>query len=159
METPHPQNPFFALGQSVGLAAFVWGYPLIETLRTCRMMVGGPDGPQDPRQFPMETLRHKQAVNTSEDRTVVASATDLLYGSAWINLANGPRVVTVPSSVKHKGRYFVMAMYDAWTNNFANPRSVTAPNEGERFVMVGPGTPQSMVLPADLRVVNAPTDL
>ena len=159
METPQPQNPFFALGQSVGLAAFVWGYPLIETLRTCRMMVGGPDGPQDPRQFPMETLRHKQAVNTSEDRTVVASATDLLYGSAWINLANGPRVVTVPSSVKHKGRYFVMAMYDAWTNNFANPRSATAPNEGERFVMVGPGTPQSVVLPADLRVVKAPTDL
>ena len=161
METaPPPQShPFFALGQSVGLSAFIWGYPLIETFRTCRLMTGGPDGPQGPGQFPMETLRHKQAVNTSDDRSVVASATDILYGTAWINLANGPRVVTVPSSAKHKDRYFVMAMYDAWTNNFANPRISTTPSEGESFVLVGPGTPEGMAWPADLRVVQAPTDL
>lgn len=149
----------YAIGQSAGLAAFVWGYPLIETIRTCRMMTGGPDGPQGPGQFPMETLRHKQAVNTSDDRTVVASATDILYGTAWINLANGPRVIAVPSSAKHKGRYFVMAMYDAWTNNFANPRDSTTPSEGESFALVGPGTPEGLALPDDLRVVQAPTDL
>ena len=123
------------------------------------MITGGSMGPKAAGQFPMETLRHKQAVNTSEDRTVVASATDLLYGTAWINLANGPRVVTVPSSAKHSSRYFVMAMYDAWTNNFSNPRTSTTPSEGESFVLIGPGTPQSTALPADLRVVQAPTDL
>ena len=161
METsPSPKShPFFTLGQSVGLSAFIWGYPLIETIRTCRMITGGSNGPKVAGQFPMETLRHKQEVHTSNDRAVVASATDILYGTAWINLANGPRVVTVPSPAKHSGRYFVMAMYDAWTNNFANPRTSTTPSEGESFVLVGPGTPQSMALPADLRVVQAPTDL
>ena len=29
-----PKNPITQLGQAVGLAAFVWGYPLIETIRT-----------------------------------------------------------------------------------------------------------------------------
>ena len=156
---PPKSHPYFALGQSVGLSAFIWGYPLIETIRTCRMITGGSNGPKVAGQFQMETLRHKQVVHTSNDRTVVASATDILYGTAWINLANGPRVVTVPSSAKHLGRYFVMAMYDAWTNNFANPRTSTTPSNGESFVLVGPGTPQSMALPADLRVVQAPTDL
>ena len=154
-----PKNPITQLGQAVGLAAFVRGYPLIETIRTCRLMVGGSDGPQGAGQFPMETLRHKQTVNTSDDRTVVASATDILYGTAWINLANGPRVICVPSSAKHEGRYFVMAMYDAWTNNFSNPRTSTAPAEGESFVLVGPGTPKDVALPANLRVERAPTDL
>lgn len=153
------QNPLVQLGQSVGFSAFVWGYPLIETIRTCRIMAGGPDGPQRTEQFQMETLRHKQEVFRSDARTVVASATDLLYGTAWINLANGPRVITVPSSVKHKSRYFVMAMYDAWTNNFANPRTSTTPREGESFVLVGPGTPEGMASPDGLRVVQAPTDL
>ncbi|NBT91824.1 MAG: DUF1254 domain-containing protein [Betaproteobacteria bacterium] len=152
-------HPFFTLGQSVGLSAFIWGYPLIETIRTCRMITGGAVGPKLAGQFPMETLRHKQAVNTSEDRTVVASATDILYGTAWLNLANGPRVITVPSSAKHKGRYFVMAMYDAWTNNFDNPRTSTTPSEGESFVLLGPGTPKGAAVPANLRVVHAPTDL
>jgi hypothetical protein len=156
--SPNP-NPYFALGQSVGLAAFIWGYPLIETMRTCRLMVGGPDGPLGAGQFPMETLRHKQKVNTSDDRTVVASATDLLYGTAWLNLANGPRVITVPSPAKHQNRYFVMAMYDAWTNNFTNPRPSMVPSEGESFVLVGPGTPKDAVLPGNLRVERAPTDL
>jgi len=157
--SPPTTHPFHALGQSVGMAAFIWGYPLIETIRTCRMMVGGTDGPQGIGQFQMETLRHKQEVFRSDARTVVASATDLLYGTAWINLANGPRVITVPSSAKHQNRYFVMAMYDAWTNNFANPRSSTAPSDGESFVLVGPGTPEGVALPANLRVVQAPTDL
>lgn len=153
------QHPITQLGQAVGFAAFVWGYPLIETLRTCRLMVGGADGPQGSGQFPMETLRHKQEAHSADARTVVASATDLLYGTAWLNLANGPRMITVPSSEKHAGRYFVMALYDAWTNNFDNPRPGSVLPAGESFVLIGPGTPKDTALPANLRVVQSPTDL
>ena len=34
-------DPRIALGQSVGFAAFVWGYPLIESVRTCRLQTAG----------------------------------------------------------------------------------------------------------------------
>ena len=34
------RDPRFALGQSIGLAAFVGGYPLVEMVRTCRLQTG-----------------------------------------------------------------------------------------------------------------------
>ena len=50
-------------------------------------------------------------------------------------------------------------LYDAWTNNFANPGLRDADPEGETLVLVGPGTPPDATLPAGLRVLPCPTDL
>jgi hypothetical protein len=65
----------------------------------------------------------------------------------------------VPSSRKHGGRYFSLALYDAWTNNFANPGLRHSDPDGETLVLVGPGTPPDAVLPAGHRVLHCPTDL
>lgn len=152
-------SPHFALGRSVGMAAFIWGYPLVETVRTCHAMtVAAPTGART-ATLPFDQLFVRPNPTTAADRVVVAPSNDLLYGSAWINLANGPRLLTVPSSRRHGGRYFSLALYDAWTNNFANPGSRGADPDGETLVLVGPGTPPGAALPAGLRVLPCPTDL
>jgi cysteine desulfurase len=39
-------------------------------------------------------------------------------------MESSPWLLHVPSAARHPGRYFVLALYDAWTENFANPGSV-----------------------------------
>jgi hypothetical protein len=154
-----PRDPRFALGQSVGLAAFVWGYPLVETFRTCRLQTLAKDSDAVAWRADFDRVQHVQRASTAADRDVVTPANDLLYTTGWINLANGPRLLHVPSSQKHGGRYFVLALYDAWTNNFENPGSRTSPPQGETVMLLGPTAPMYVALPAGARVVRSPTDL
>ncbi len=153
------RHPRFALGQSIGLSAFVWAYPLIESMRTCRLQTMDGSDTAVAWRADIDRLQHVRRAATAEDRDVVTPANDLLYTTGWFNLANGPRLLQVPSSKSHGGRYFVLALYDAWTNNFANPGAGSSSPDGETIVLVGPGTPRLPARPDDLRVVTAPTDL
>lgn len=150
----HPQPDLrHALARSIGLAAFVYGYPLVETYRTCRLQTAGPD----PRSQ-INVLRHSRRPCTHEDRDVVTPANDLLYSLAWIHLAYGPCLLTVPSDRAHAGRYFVLALYDAYTENFENLGPRNCAPEGETVVMVGPGRTVPDHL-AGHRLVRCPSDL
>jgi len=153
-----------ALARSIGLAAFVYGYPLTETYRTCAMQTApraerraGASHGSDVRA-PLNTLHHAPRPSTHEDRDVVTPANDLLYTIAWVHLAHGPMLLTVPASSRHPGRYFVLPLYDAYTENFENLGPRNCSPEGETVVLVGPGG----TVPASLaghRVVHCPTDL
>ena len=153
------RDPRFALGQSIGLAAFVWGYPLIETVRTCRLQTLAKAGEAVSWRAAIDRLHHVQRPSTPDDRDVVTPANDLLYTTGWINLANGPRLLHVPAPQRHGGRYFVLALYDAWTTNFENPGLRTSPPEGETVALVGPNTPADQALPPAARVVRSPSNL
>ncbi|HRA64238.1 MAG TPA: DUF1254 domain-containing protein, partial [Burkholderiaceae bacterium] len=99
-------TPRFALGQSIGLSAFVWGYPLIESMRTCRLQtMDGIDRPVAWRAD-IDRLQHVRRASTADDRDVVTPANDLLYSTGWFNLANGPRLLKMPSRRHHGERYF-----------------------------------------------------
>lgn len=150
--------PRQALARSVGLAAFVYGYPLLEMMRTCAVQTGALPAPgRAAAVAPIDQLLHWAGPTQAEDRDVVTPANDLMYSTAWIHLGAGPRWLTVPAAAKHPGRYFVLALYDAYTENFDNlgPRH-SAPG-GERVLLVGPG--DTTPLPAGVHVVRAPTNL
>ena len=134
-----------ALARSIGLAAFVYGYPLTETYRTCALQTApraerrsGASAGSDVRA-PLNTLHHAPRPSTHEDRDVVTPANDLLYTMAWLHLAHGPMLLTVPASARHPGRYFVLPLYDAYTENFENLGPRNCNPEGETVVLVGPG--------------------
>jgi hypothetical protein len=153
-----------AAARSIGLAAFVYGYPLTETYRTCAMQTApraerriGTSAGSDVRA-PLNTLHHAPRPSTDEDRDVVTPANDLLYTMAWVHLADGPMLLTVPAAARHPGRYFVLPLYDAYTENFENLGPRNCNPEGETVVLVGPGgtVPETL---AGHRVVRCPTDL
>ncbi len=164
MTTTAPSLPEVhrALARSIGLAAFVYGYPLVETYRTCRLQTGPGAARQSGLGLDMrggfDTLHHSQRPCTHEDRDVVTPANDLLYSLAWIHLADGPRLLTVPSSAAHPGRYFVLALYDAYTENFENLGPRNCDPAGETVVLVGPGgsVPEHL---AGHRLVHCPSHL
>jgi len=142
-----------AMARAIGLSAFVYGYPLTESMRTCRLQTEGAA-----RRAPVDALHSIDRPSTDRDRDIVTPANDLLYTTAWIHLADGPRLLTVPSAAAHPGRYFVLALYDASTENFENlgPRNCAA--AGETMVLVGPNGTVPPAL-AGHRVVRCPTDL
>ena len=145
-----------AMARSIGLAAFVYGYPLTESMRTCRLQTEG--SASAPARAPINQLHHVTAGSTDRDRDIVTPANDLLYTTAWIHLAAGPQLLTVPAARRHPGRYFVLALYDAYTENFENLGLRNCNADGETVVLVGPRAE----VPPSLqhhRVVRCPTDL
>jgi len=155
---PEALSPRHALARSVGMAAFVYGYPLLESMRTCAVQTGARPAPgRSAACAPIDQLLHWAGPTQAEDRDVVTPANDLMYSTAWIQLASGPRWLTVPPAAEDPGRYFVLALYDAYTENFENlgPRQC-APG-GEQVLLVGPG--HAGPLPDGVRVVHAPTNL
>lgn len=143
-------DPRAALARSIGLAAFVYGYSLLESMRTCRLQTG-------PERAPIDAPWHWAGPTQADDRDIVTPANDLMYTTAWINLANGPRWLQVPAAASQPQRYFVLALYDAYTENFENLGPRNCAHAGERVLLVGPG--DTTPLPAGARVLRAPTHL
>ncbi len=153
------RDPRFALGQSIGLTAFVWGYPLVETMRTCRLQTVPRSQGKAAWAAQIDRIQHSRNPTVASDRDIVTPANDLLYTTGWINLACGPRSLQVPASRRHGGRYFVLALYDAWTNNFANPGLRTSDPDGESVLLLGPGATAPAPLPAGTRLIHCPSNL
>lgn len=149
-------EPRATLARAIGFTAFIYGYPLIESMRTCHLQTAGGSGSSE--RPPIDALQHNARPWTDEDRDIVTPANDLLYTTGWIHLREGPRLLRVPSAARHPGRYFVLALYDAYTENFENlgPRNCLA--EGETVVLVGPAGEIPAAL-RHLRAVRCPTNL
>ena len=141
------------MARAAGFAAAVYGYPLIESMRTCRLQTQS-----EATRAPINALHHIDHPSTDLDRDVVTPANDLLYTTGWIELSQGPMVLTVPSASRHEGRYFVLALYDAYTENFANVGPRNSKPEGDQVLLVGPGGSVPPAL-AGMRVLHCPTNL
>ena len=67
-------------------------------------------------------------------RGVVRPNYDTLYSIAWLNLENGPVVVTAPDM---GDRFYIFETLDYWSDNFASPGWRTT-GEGEKHFMYTP---------------------
>src|SRR5580693_3122030 len=115
-QTPEPLTPEQAREEyayTIGVQAYVYGYPLIEMYRIRFKGVCDPDNTQ---RVPLNRFRHRRELLDHTATTVVAPNNDTLYSSAWLDLAKEPLVLDVPDT---KGRYYVMQFMDFYTNNFA----------------------------------------
>lgn len=148
------RTPQAALATHAGIAAVIAGYPMLESLRTCRLQTGHGGAPGYGRA-PFNVLGHSDHRWTDRDRDIVTPANDLLYTNAWLDLRGGPVVVGVP---RQTGRYFVLQLLDVWTQNFFNIGLRNTPAEGGRFALLGPGVPASAA-PAGTVAIECPTSL
>ncbi len=76
---------------------------------------------------PVNTFHHNQAFPPGDFRAVVRPNFDTLYSTAWLDLADGPILLTIGNT---QGRYYMMPLYDMWTDTFAVPGSETLAPEG-----------------------------
>jgi hypothetical protein len=129
---------------------FRFAFPIYEMMRT--------------RSGQLERARAAglvNAVNFILPRTKLADASshevttpnnDTLYGSAWLDLAGGPVVLTVPAL---GGRYNSAALMSLTTDNTAIVGTRTG-GQGGRFAIVGPGFAGKA--PADAQLIRSATN-
>ena len=130
--------------------SFVYLYPLVLMDLTRKQMTNG-DVPG--MSAPMNTFNHFPAYPPLDFRAVVRPNFDTLYSVAWIDLTEGPVVMSVPDS---GGRYYLLPTLNMWTDVVGSPGWRTTGTGASDFVYVPPGWTGD--LPAGLDPIHCTTN-
>lgn len=126
--------------------AYIYGYPLLLMDKTRQAILAG--------KYPSNHFGHGVVFPDDTFRNVVRPNNDTLYSSAWLELASGPQVLTVPDTA---GRYYVMPLMDAWTNVFAMVGKRTTGTAAGAYLITGPDW--QGVVPPGLTHIASPTNM
>ncbi|HZP71077.1 MAG TPA: DUF1254 domain-containing protein [Pseudolabrys sp.] len=139
-----------AEAQAIAIDAYVYFYPLVTMDLTRKQAINTEPGKGI--GGPMNTFVNIPAFPTADMRIVVRPNFDTLYSSGWLDLTNGPVVVSVPDTA---GRYYLLPMLDMWTDVFASPGWRTTGTQAADFLIVPPGWRGAV--PAGFTGIDAPT--
>lgn len=134
-----------------GVRAVIYSLPLVMMNLTMRKAtnVTSPRGVA----APVNQFGAMRAFPTAAFKDVVRANVDTLYSSAFLDVSSEPVVLSVPDTA---GRYYLLPMFDAWTNVFATPGKRTTGTGPRTFAVTGPGW--SGVLPPDVTELKSPTN-
>ncbi|MFF0388129.1 DUF1254 domain-containing protein [Kitasatospora sp. NPDC004615] len=141
---------------------YVFGYALIMMELTRRLQTNTEQ--VNATQAPVNQFCQYTSPPTPEMKDVVRPNVDTLYTQAWIDLADGPMVLTVPQM---DDRYWLMQLMDAWSNTSEDSPSSITPLIGTStdpvqdipvyaYALTGPGWEGE--IPAGIKQVTFPTD-
>ncbi len=135
---------------TIGVQAYIYGYPLVEMYRVRHTRVYDPASKNRAR---LNQFTHGRRLRDHTDTLVVFPNNDTLYSSAFLDLAPEPVVLHLPEM---NGRYHVWQCMDFYTNNFAHIGRRTTGTRAGAFAIVGPGWKGT--LPAGLPHYDSPTN-
>lgn len=126
-----------------GIKAYVYGFPLIMMDLTKEAATSVPTAGQ--LGAPINQFAVMTEYPDASFRAVVRTGLDTLFAVAWADLDKEPLVLSVPDT---NGRYYVIALFDMWSNVFASIGSRTSGTEAGHFMIASPnwqGTPPANV--------------
>jgi len=132
-----------------GLEAYVYGFPLIMMDLTKEVSTAVPTAGEF--TAPVNQFAVMTHYPDASFRAVVRTGLDTLFAVAWADLAREPLVVSVPDT---NGRYYVIALFDMWSNVFASIGKRTTGTGAANFLIAGPGWQGT--LPADVKQTFRP---
>lgn len=138
------------LSALIGLA-YRYALPLYEV---ARLRYALQFDPARPRHLSPNHLFHKRNLASPEDRLITAPNADTLYSLAILDLREGSVRIDVPDMA---GRYYSVALIDAYTNVFAYLGRRTTGTRAGSYLLVGPGNGE--VREKVPSVLHAPTPL
>jgi hypothetical protein len=134
-----------------GLQAHIYGFPLIMMDLTKDAATAVPTAGEF--TAPVNQFSVMTKYPDASFRAVVRTGLDTLFAVAWADLDKEPLVLSVPDT---DGRYYVIALFDMWSNVFTSIGKRNTGTSAANFLIAGPGwqgTP-----PADVKqVFRSPT--
>jgi hypothetical protein len=116
-----------------GIKAYVYGFPLIMMDLTKEAAMAATAGEITAPVNQFSVMTHYPDASF---RAVVRTGLDTLFGVAWADLQEEPLVLSVPDT---GGRYYVIALFDMWSNVFASIGKRTTGTAAAHFLITGPG--------------------
>ena len=138
--------------RAIAVQGYGYGFPLLlmEQTREAATTAPYPCG----LGAPTNRFKHLFAPPGPDFRAVVRPNVDTLYSSAFLDLSEKPMVLEVPAI---NDRFYMLAMLDAWSNNFAAPGTQQNGGKATRYLITGPGW--TGTVPAGMERIAAPTSL
>ncbi len=111
---------------------YVFGYPMILMDYTKKISCNV----EKPTSIyaPINQLGHFREFPDDKFTAVVKPNVDTYYSNAWYDLKTEPIVLTVPAT----DRYYLLPLYDAYSNVFSVPGPRTTGAEAHTFLLTGP---------------------
>jgi hypothetical protein len=133
---------------------YIYGYAPV-TLKAIRaLLTAAPDATTKPGRAPINQFARQDKLADPSENLIVHPNADTLYTTAWLDLADEPIILHVPDT---NGRYYLIPMLDAYSNEFASVGSRATGNGEGNFAIVGPRWRGE--LPQGLSgVIQAPTN-
>ncbi|MBL4539021.1 MAG: DUF1254 domain-containing protein [Oceanicaulis sp.] len=134
-----------ALGERSG-HAYIYGYPLVLSDVTRQAFLARAETPA------LNTLYHRRTRPTHEDRTVVRPNLDTLYTLAFLDLSEGPVLLSTPDFGE---RDWMFQVLDAWTDVAGAPSRRLNGSGPHDVLILGPD--QALPDGTGMAVMTVPT--
>ncbi len=131
--------------ETLAKSVYVYAFPLMMTDALQRTA---------PAQAPAGRFLHQRGLDDNALPPAVRARADTLASSAFLDLRDGPIVLSVPDLGR---RHVWVSLYDAWTDIFDTLGSRTTGARAQQVAITPPGW--TGALPAGVRAVAAPTAL
>jgi hypothetical protein len=135
----------------VAVSAYLYAYPLISMEMARRISTNV----ADTRQFakaPMNQFANVPAFPDATYTDIVRPNADTLYSLLWFDVSKEPLLISVPDS---GGRYYLLPMYDMWTDVFQTTGARTTGTSAQLLAIAEPRWQGQ--LPVGAMLVRSPT--
>src|SRR5205085_1333646 len=117
-----------------GLEAYVYGFPLVMMDLTKEAAIAVPTAGET--TAPINQFAVMTRYPDASFKAVARTGLDTLFAVAWADLDKEPFVLSVPDT---GGRYYVIALFDMWSNVFASIGKRTTGTGAGSFLIAGHG--------------------
>jgi hypothetical protein len=129
---------------SIGVAAYIWGYPMVVSQKSRDAMTKGGDAPVTPEVFnksgklfaPVNQMANAWGVLGPKFSAIQSANSDTQYMLSWYDVSKEPYILHIPNT---KARYYTFQFIDAWTNNFHYASTRTMGAQEQNYALVAPG--------------------
>jgi hypothetical protein len=145
-------DPEAALAQSIGLQAYIYGFPIVDMLRQRHNETHVVRADQ-PVAAPVNALAvYPGLLTPATQGNLRAANSDTLYLNGWIDLSDGPVLLDIPEM---GGRYYTLCFMDL----YAKPHHLgtrTNGGKGSHYALLGPS---GGAVPEGYEAFSLPTDI
>jgi len=139
------------LAYTIGVQAYIYGYPTVELYRTWYEQVLDPNRGHSGG---VNEFNHIRKLTTPQDTFIVSPNNDTLYSRAWLDLSKEPIVLHIPPI---KDRFYAFPIGDFYHDAVASLGWWNVGEDGGNFALIPPGW--QGVLPDGVEAVHISTPM